>query len=290
MGLKCLTLPSFGGPGAFAAKATAPPVNELAAKMPVGITPLEVVPLELLVLLQIQEEGVALDKVHLIGFGGNIYFELFTAPNRCWPTIGLASAGPPAEVLFRMQAALAQGAELPPFIWPSTGEQLHVAPVPLVADDRSLLCDNPLLCWASPPLSRCECGCLSLVFSRRWPLLPRLVVAVAAVAAACSWAAVTAEADAADAEEADSDDEEEDVEDPVADEPPEPLPEARFCWALREFLPLELLVELLLSSAPEIRPLPAAAPFCMSAFTISCLASDVLVPGLVRLIFILSDW
>lgn len=66
------------------------------------------------------------------------------------------------------------------------------------------------------------------------------------------------------------------------------LPLPAFSWALREFLPLELLVELLLSSAPETSP--AAAPFCMSALTISCLASEVLVPGLVRLIFILSDW
>lgn len=47
-------------------------------------------------------------------------------------------------------------------------------------------------------------------------------------------------------------------------------------------LPLEL-VELLLSSADM-------APFCMSALTISCFASDVLVPGLVRLIFIFNDW
>lgn len=53
----------------------------------------------------------------------------------------------------------------------------------------------------------------------------------------------------------------------------------------RGFLPFELVVELLLSSAPD----EAIMPFCMSALTISCLASDVFVPGLVRLIFILSD-
>lgn len=42
-------------------------------------------------------------------------------------------------------------------------------------------------------------------------------------------------------------------------------------------------LELLLSSAPD------NAPFCCcSALTISCFASDVFVPGLVRLIFILS--
>lgn len=32
------------------------------------------------------------------------------------------------------------------------------------------------------------------------------------------------------------------------------------------------------------------APFCMSALTISCFASDVLVPGFVLFIFIFNDW
>lgn len=52
------------------------------------------------------------------------------------------------------------------------------------------------------------------------------------------------------------------------------------CFLLLE---LELLLLLpLFSSADDDSEL---VPFC-SAFTISCLASDVLVPGLVRLIFI----
>lgn len=72
--------------------------------------------------------------------------------------------------------------------------------------------------------------------------------------------------------------------------PPLPLPlsacaaAAGVVWAADFLLPLLLPeLELLLSSAPD------SAPFCCcSALTISCFASDVFVPGLVRLIFILS--
>lgn len=111
-------------------------------------------------------------------------------------------------------------------------------------------------------------------------------VVAAAVAFVCSWALAGDAFVATAAAAADADNAEVDVLFELAGPPLFPLP--AFCWlALREFLPLELLVELLLSSAPDTRP---AAPFCMSALTISCFASDVLVPGLVRLIFILSDW
>lgn len=66
--------------------------------------------------------------------------------------------------------------------------------------------------------------------------------------------------------------------------PPFPLPPPNACVAADFLLPLLLPeLELLLSSAPD------SAPFCCcSALTISCFASDVFVPGLVRLIFILS--
>lgn len=161
-------------------------------------------------------------------------------------------------------------------------EQLHETPPDELAPPavRSLLCVSPLLCDSF--LSRCECGCLSLVFSRRWPLLPRFVVGVICWETATDADALPMPAFGAGVWAL-----------PVPDWLPlGPLPpvELRFCCCvLRAFFPFELLVELLLSSAPEFVP-PAPPPFCMSALTISCLASDVLVPGLVRLIFILSDW
>lgn len=184
---------------------------------------------------------------------------------------------PPIEVRIRIHDPLKQGAgALLPLPWPST-EQLQVVE-PALAIDRSLPGAKLPVCGSL--LSRCECGCFSFVFSRRWPLLPRFGFGVdpaVAVAAVCNWAAAgTFDAAATVVEE-----------EVLIVFDGAPLPFPAFSWALREFFPFELLVELLLSSAPDTSP---AAPFCMSALTISCLASDVFVPGFVRLIFILSDW
>lgn len=129
-----------------------------------------------------------------------------------------------------------------------------------VHDDRSLF-DAELLCvslvlFAVPfpfpfPLSRWECDVFSRALSRRWLLLPRLFVGV--MAAGVLPVVVVFAAICCDCALAPCD------------------------W------PCFLLltgVELLLSSEPVV-------PFC-SDLTISCLPSDVFVPGFVRLIFIFS--
>lgn len=103
--------------------------------------------------------------------------------------------------------------------------------------------------FPAPPLSRCECDVLSRVLSRRWLLLPRLFVGVIAAGDPLTGpAAICCDGMAVD------------------------------CCCPCFLLLTEL--ELLLSSEP-------AVPFC-SALTISCFASDVFVPGFVRLIFIFS--
>lgn len=156
----------------------------------------------------------------------------------------------------RLQDWLPHGCEMLPLLVPLTScGQLH--------DDRSLF-DAELLCvslllFAVPfpfpfPLSRCECDVLSRgVLSRRWLLLPRLFVGV--MAAGVLPAVVVLAALCWDCVLADCD----------CDWP---------CFLLLTG------VELLLSSEPVV-------PFC-SDLTISCLPSDVFVPGLVRLILIFS--
>lgn len=170
----------------------------------------------------------------------------------------------------RTQAELAHGCSILAFVVPLTScEQLH-------DDDRSLLFDVELLC-ASPvllataavvplpfpfPLSRCECDVLSRALSRRWLLLPRLFddEMVAGVPGD-----VATDAFCCDCEL-----------------PPDCCC-CCCCWPCLVLLLTGVVVLLLLSSAEPPRP------FC-SDLTISCLPSDVFVPGFVRLILIFSPW